>query len=625
MLLSQPLRLTRKVAADQPSLKPPAPEDGRPVVRLRLAEPQQNAGWCVDAQRSVKADQRDCTSTRVSAHRPGLAGGEWQLEPGSADFQFLIRFVSNHFSQTSGWLLDVAEDSQRCHSVIVRKDDDNVPAAEWMIEPQGGLDVSSGVSPTYRLRLAVGPSEAVGWFLNVDSKPCNRRTTDSVYLHVSPSNFAMWIFEVQKAKAPRSLVPSLRQERLYEVVVCNLSGRPLILQGCQDVATRTRKAIAGSFLQLVPVVSALEGTEDHGAALVERVLLQNPVSHPSPTVQAKFQHSGSCGDLLEFSVTYLTVEGQFPVIECFGQANATSKVVRSISLSYEPCILVIATGGTIDKAYPRVTGGWGFEIGDPAAGRILDRIFPAGRARASLGGLLVIGIMLKSGHQANLSDRRNASRKIRGHGCSLQHGCLLRRFGHGYAWYIRVHEWAGSAMDIRSGVTIRVNAHAASPMQSSIQVHAQDLEVTSVMQNVPRLRVRPPAGYEGTSLGVESGPGRADRSDAPIFMLRVHDEVMAGMGPRQGRWLKITHPVEGWVQAATRDGQDILKEVVGCRPNLRQVVTVRPASKRPEPSKPAGFREKARVGVDGQKAFLPLTSRVLRLRSQYIVNCRHGG
>jgi len=440
MLLSQPLRLTRKVAADQPSLKPPAPEDGRPVVRLRLAEPQQNAGWCVDAQRSVKADQRDCTSTRVSAHRPGLAGGEWQLEPGSADFQFLIRFVSNHFSQTSGWLLDVAEDSQRCHSVIVRKDDDNVPAAEWMIEPQGGLDVSSGVSPTYRLRLAVGPSEAVGWFLNVDSKPCNRRTTDSVYLHVSPSNFAMWIFEVQKAKAPRSLVPSLRQERLYEVVVCNLSGRPLILQGCQDVATRTRKAIAGSFLQLVPVVSALEGTEDHGAALVERVLLQNPVSHPSPTVQAKFQHSGSCGDLLEFSVTYLTVEG--------------------------------------------------------------------------------------------------------------------------------------------SGVTIRVNAHAASPMQSSIQVHAQDLEVTSVMQNVPRLRVRPPAGYEGTSLGVESGPGRADRSDAPIFMLRVHDEVMAGMGPRQGRWLKITHPVEGWVQAATRDGQDILKEVVGCRPNLRQVVTVRPASKR---------------------------------------------
>lgn len=25
-----------------------------------------------------------------------------------------------------------------------------------------------------------------------------------------------------------------------------------------------------------------------------------------------------------------------------------------------------------------MTGGWGFEIGDPAAGRILDRVFPAG-------------------------------------------------------------------------------------------------------------------------------------------------------------------------------------------------------------------------------------------------------
>lgn len=440
MLLSQPLRLTCKVAADQPAFKPPASAefgDGRPVVRIRIAEPQQHAGWCLDAQRSVKADQRDCTSTCVSAHRPGPGlAGEWQLERGSADFQFLIRCVSNHFSQTSGWLLDVAEDAQRCHNVIVRKGDDNIPAAEWMIEPQGGFDVSSGVSPTYRLRLAVGPSEAVGWFLNVDSKPGNRRTADSMYLHVSPSSFATFILEVQKASGPRSL--TLRQERFYEVVVCNLSGRPLILQGCKDVATRTRLAIAGSFLQLVPMVAAMEGAEDHGAALVERVLLQNPVSHPSPTVQAKFQYSGSCGDLLEFSVTYLTVEG--------------------------------------------------------------------------------------------------------------------------------------------SGVTIRVNAHAASTMQSSIQVHGQDLEVTSVMQNVPRLRVQPPRSYAETSLGVESGPGRGSRS--AMFTLRLHDEVMAGMGPRQGRWLKITHPVEGWVQAATRDGQDILKEVVGCRPNLRQVVTVRPASKR---------------------------------------------
>lgn len=38
----------------------------------------------------------------------------------------------------------------------------------------------------------------------------------------------------------------------------------------------------------------------------------------------------------------------------------------------------MATGGTIDKAYPRTTGGWAFEIGEPAAPRILERVTPAG-------------------------------------------------------------------------------------------------------------------------------------------------------------------------------------------------------------------------------------------------------
>eukprot|EP00435_Cladocopium_sp_Y103_P060895 s349_g22.t1 len=43
-----------------------------------------------------------------------------------------------------------------------------------------------------------------------------------------------------------------------------------------------------------------------------------------------------------------------------------------------PQVLVIATGGTIDKVYPRSTGGWAFEIGDPAVERILERISPKG-------------------------------------------------------------------------------------------------------------------------------------------------------------------------------------------------------------------------------------------------------
>jgi len=37
-------------------------------------------------------------------------------------------------------------------------------------------------------------------------------------------------------------------------------------------------------------------------------------------------------------------------------------------------IWILATGGTIDKAYPRMLGGWAFEIAEPAAGSILDRV-----------------------------------------------------------------------------------------------------------------------------------------------------------------------------------------------------------------------------------------------------------
>jgi L-asparaginase len=39
-------------------------------------------------------------------------------------------------------------------------------------------------------------------------------------------------------------------------------------------------------------------------------------------------------------------------------------------------IVFIQTGGTIDKDYPRATGGYAFEIGEPAVKRILQRINP---------------------------------------------------------------------------------------------------------------------------------------------------------------------------------------------------------------------------------------------------------
>ena len=42
------------------------------------------------------------------------------------------------------------------------------------------------------------------------------------------------------------------------------------------------------------------------------------------TAEARFQHHGSCGDLLEFSVTYLTTEGT-----CFMQLSTSSTVPRA--------------------------------------------------------------------------------------------------------------------------------------------------------------------------------------------------------------------------------------------------------------------------------------------------------
>lgn len=40
-------------------------------------------------------------------------------------------------------------------------------------------------------------------------------------------------------------------------------------------------------------------------------------------------------------------------------------------------ILFIQTGGTIDKDYPKSSGGYAFEFGEPACQRILDRLNPS--------------------------------------------------------------------------------------------------------------------------------------------------------------------------------------------------------------------------------------------------------
>ena len=40
-------------------------------------------------------------------------------------------------------------------------------------------------------------------------------------------------------------------------------------------------------------------------------------------------------------------------------------------------IIFIQTGGTIDKDYPRKSGGWAFEFGEPATKRILENLDPS--------------------------------------------------------------------------------------------------------------------------------------------------------------------------------------------------------------------------------------------------------
>ena len=39
-------------------------------------------------------------------------------------------------------------------------------------------------------------------------------------------------------------------------------------------------------------------------------------------------------------------------------------------------IVFIQTGGTIDKDYPRSSGGWAFEFGEPATQRLLEKLNP---------------------------------------------------------------------------------------------------------------------------------------------------------------------------------------------------------------------------------------------------------
>jgi hypothetical protein len=73
-------------------------------------------------------------------------------------------------------------------------------------------------------------------------------------------------------------------------------------------------------------------------------------------------------------------------------------------------------------------------------------------------------------------------------------------------------------------------------------------------------------------LGVYRKPERDE--GARLGTLNDGDEVMMGSSARTGRWMHISWPLHGWIQARTRDGQPLLEEIAG-QPNMRQIVSVR--------------------------------------------------
>ncbi|XP_064621774.1 uncharacterized protein LOC135484341 [Lineus longissimus] len=81
-------------------------------------------------------------------------------------------------------------------------------------------------------------------------------------------------------------------------------------------------------------------------------------------------------------------------------------------------MLIIQTGGTIDKDYPKVTGGYAFEIGDSAAMRILTRMQPSFN-------MSFISACRKDSQKITDDDRTHLSEAVRGYSGSkvlIAHG-----------------------------------------------------------------------------------------------------------------------------------------------------------------------------------------------------------
>jgi len=70
-------------------------------------------------------------------------------------------------------------------------------------------------------------------------------------------------------------------------------------------------------------------------------------------------------------------------------------------------VTFLQTGGTIDKDYPRLTGGYAFEITDPAVGRVLRHAAPVGFTHD------VLSVCRKDSQEVTVEDRQALVESIR--------------------------------------------------------------------------------------------------------------------------------------------------------------------------------------------------------------------
>mmetsp|Transcript_55047 Transcript_55047/g.98161 ORF Transcript_55047/g.98161 Transcript_55047/m.98161 type:complete len:543 (+) Transcript_55047:39-1667(+) len=346
------------------------------VVRLRLVQGSVDCGWYADAQRLTISDQRDVDSTFVSAHRPGEScwPREWRFQRGSRDSWFQICVASSRFSQPEGWSLDVAwspEDNRSKTSGFAVVQKPGKPSAEWVVEAE---KPTGNALRTCRLRLVASETAAaIGWCLQLERGPEDERSENSAFLAIGADGEACrWLLEPVEeqsiqpsisssvAEALAKSVPARKSApaqlsgpstRFYEVVVQNLCGRPLQLQGAKMPAMR--KTVSGRVVKLLPEI-ALAGAP---VALPRSVgpALAPPEPHSPATAIAKFESHATLDEMLEFSLTYLDSKGMGLTVRAHAHAASS---VRSCAWTHGQDLDVVSVVEEVPRLLCRPPPGY---------------------------------------------------------------------------------------------------------------------------------------------------------------------------------------------------------------------------------------------------------------------------